>query len=903
MQKEWYRYDIKKIFNHFKTSERGLTESRVKDNKEKFGPNILSESKKRTFWHILFSQINNPFIYTLIVSNIIIFILGDYMDGFIILFIIILNTVIGVFQEGKAKNTLEALKKVVKTYANVIRNGEEIRIPDYEVVAGDILVLREGNSIPADSRIIENNNLKVNEASLTGESEVILKTSNKLVNPELKIADQKNMVFKGTHVTSGQAKAVVVRTGLKTVIGKISRQLVDLKMDVPLKKNIDNLSKLIVVAIGIISLIFFIYGLYIGYGLEEIFLLVVAIAVSAIPEGLPVVVTLVLATGVWRMSQKKVLVKKLQAVEALGQANVIAVDKTGTITKNQMMIEHIYTLDKEITISGDGYNPKGFATFQDKKIDVKKDKNLDMIMKSLVFTATADIEYSEEKNQWNLKFGDPTEASMVSLGKKFGYEIKDLESNHKKIVEFPFELETKHHSTINEFGNKNILSVVGSPEVILSKVSQVLVDGKHKRASKKDLDCINKQLNYYSKNGYRVLAVGIKNNPDLNLDPHKLPNLTFVGFVAILDAIRNDVYESVNTVKDAGMKVVMITGDHVGTAKAIAKKVGIYKDGDNVMTGIDLNSLSDKELIEKLENTSVFARVTPKDKLRIIELYKEKGDTIAMTGDGINDALSLVSADLGIAMGNIGTEVAKEASDIILLDDNFGNIVQAAEEGRNIYWNIRKSVLFLLSTNIGVLLVIGLSMFSGLSIPLTAAQIIWLNVVTDTFLVIALSFDPKEKGLMREKFKKPSKYLVDRVMSLRIFLMGGIMTIVTLPVFIYYLDSDLIKATTISLVLLAILQWFNIFNVRTRKRSIFTKELFNNKYLIGSLLLVFALQLFAVYTPVMQKILETTPISFMEWIYLSLIASSIIIVEEIRKFIIRKYGESRLFSKLVSDFS
>ncbi len=890
MQREWYREDIKKIFEHFKTSERGLTSESVEKNLKKFGANVLSEEKKRTIWNMLYSQIHNPFIYTLIVANIIIFLLGHYIDGFVILFIILLNTIIGTVQEGKAQNTLAALKKIVKTYANVIRNGEEIRIEDYEIVAGDILILRDGDPIAADCRIIENNNLKVNEASLTGESEVILKTSNRLSNVSIKTADQKNMVFKGTYVTSGQAKAVVVRTGLNTVIGQISKKLVDLKMDVPLKKNIFNLSKLIVIVIGLVSVTLFFYGLHIGYALEEIFLIVVAIAVSAIPEGLPVVVTLVLTTGVWRMSKRKVLVKRLQAVEALGQANIIAVDKTGTITKNQMMINQIYTFDRTISITGEGYTPKGFAKIGNKKIDIKKDKNLDVLVKALVFTATADVDYSDENNDWLLKYGDPTEASMIVLGKKFGYEKDEIEQEHKKIVEFPFELETKHHSTINKFKNKNILSVVGSPEVILRKIDKVYTNGISKKASKKDLDKIHQKLDSFSKEGYRVLAVGINSNPSLELDPHNLPNLTFVGFIAILDSIRNEVYDAVNSVKKAGMRVVMITGDHVGTAKAIGQKVGIYNDGDSVITGKDLSVLSDEELIKKLDNATIFARVTPKDKLRIIELYKKKGDTIAMTGDGINDALSLVSADLGIAMGKIGTEVAKEASDLILLDDNFGNIVEAAEEGRNIYWNIRKSILFLLSTNIGVLLVISLSMFAGLPLPLTAAQIIWLNLVTDTFLVIALSFDPKEKDLLKEKFKKPSKYLVDWFMGIRIFLLGSIMTITTLIVFVHYLKDDLIKATTISLVLLAILQWFNIFNVRSRKGTVFSKDLFNNKYLIGSLILVFVLQLLAVYHPLFQNVLKTTSISLLEWFYMFAIGFSIIVVEEIRKYIFRSFS-------------
>lgn len=885
MQREWYREDIKKIFDHFKTSPRGLTADRVEKNKEKFGPNILSEESKRTFLDILIDQINNPLVYVLIVADLIVFALGDYVDGIIILFIIVLNTVIGVFQEGKAQNTLAALKKIVKTYATVLRNGKEVRIPDYEVVAGDILVLKDGDPIAADARIFENNTIKVNEAALTGESQTVLKKKDQISSTGIKVSDQENMLFKGTYITSGYGKAVVVRTGLKTVIGQISKQLVDLKMDVPLKKNIFNLSKLIVYVIAVVSIILFIHGLLTGYGFREMFLTVVAIVVSAIPESLPVVVTLVLATGVWRMSQKNVLVKKLQAVEALGQAKVIALDKTGTITRNQMTVEKIYIGGRYIDITGNGYEPKGFAQENKNKIDVQKDKDLKTIIMSSVFTSVSEIEYSDEKKDWILKYGDPTEAALLVLGKKFGFEKKDLEKKYPKILELPFELETKHHSTINKIDGKNVLSVAGSPEVVLSKTTQIWKDGKTKKISKEERAELDQAIKNLSKEGYRILAVGMKNNPSLDIEAKNLPNLTFVGFVAIVDAIRPEVEKSVASVKKAGMQVVMITGDHVETAKAIASKVGIFNTGDKVLSGKEMSDMSDEDLIGILGKVSVFARVTPKDKLRIIEMYKKKGDTIAMTGDGVNDALSLVSADLGVSMGKIGTEVAREASDIVLLDDKFGNIIEAAEEGRNIYWTIRKSILYLLSTNIGELLVITIAIFAGLPLPLVAAQIIWLNLVTDTFLVAAIAVDPKQENLLDESFKRPSKYLVDWFMGLRIILLGGVMTVFTLVVFIQNYQADLVKATTLALTILTVFQWYNIFNIRSHKKTMFSKEIFNNKYLIMSLFLTIGLQLFAIYNPFMQKILHTTGLTLQEWGLMLLLGLSIILVEEVRKLL------------------
>lgn len=887
-QREWYRENINKIFEYFNTSERGLTESRVKENKKRFGENVLSESKKRSSLEIFISQFNNPLIYVLIVSDLIVFALGHYVDGFIILFVILLNAIIGLIQEGKAEDTLAALKKVIKTYATVLRNGKEERIPDYEVVVGDILVLKDGDPIAADARIFENNTLKINEAALTGESETVLKTENPISSTGVKVSDQKNMLFRGTYVTSGLGKAVVVNVGIKTVIGKISQKLVDLNMDVPLKKNIANLSKLIVYVIGVVVAILFVYGVYVaGYPVEEMFITAVAVAVAAIPESFPVIVTLVLATGVWRMSQKNVLVKRLQAVEALGQADVIALDKTGTITKNQMAVERLYIGGRYIDISGDGYEPKGIATEDGRKIDVTKDAGIDMLIKASVFTSVSEIEYSEEKKEWLLKYGDPTETALMVLGKKFGYEKDILEEKFQKILELPFELETKHHSTINKMDGKNILSVAGSPEVVLNHSTQIWKDGKAKKISKEDKAELEESIKHLSGEGYRILAVGIKNNPSLDIDSKNLPNLTFLGFIAIVDAIRPEVEKSVLAVRDAGMRAVMITGDHVETAKAIAARVGIYKESDIVISGKDMSDTSDDKLIEMLDRASVFARVTPKDKMRIIELYKKKGDTIAMTGDGVNDALSLVSADLGVSMGKIGTEVAREASDIVLLDDKFGNIIKAAEEGRNIYMTIRKSVLYLLSTNTGELLVIMTAIFIGLPLPLLASQIIWLNLVTGTFIVAVLTVDSKEEGLLNKSFKRPSKYLVDWFMGLRIILVGGVMTIATLVMFNQYFEVDFVKATTISMTLLAIFQWFNIFNVRSSKKSVFSKDIFNNKYLVISLVLTVILHLFAVYHPFMQNILKTTGLSLQEWMIMVAVGFSIIVVEEIRKFFYR----------------
>jgi Ca2+-transporting ATPase len=905
--KEWYREDISRILCLFNTSQdRGLTENRVLDLRKKYGENILSQAKVKTKKEIFISQFKSPLIYVLIVAELIVLALGDVVEGGIILFIIILNSIIGTFQEGKAQNTLAALRRMVKSYATVIREGREIRIPDVELVPGDIVLLKDGESIGADSRIIESNSLKVNESSLTGESSAVTKTDGQISAVNLGTSDQVNMVFRGTYVVSGLAKVVVVRTGIHTVIGKISRKLTNLNIDVPLKKNIENLSKVLVWIVLLSSLAIFVVGISNGHAVVEMFETVVAIAVSAIPESLPVVVTLILATGVWRMSQQNVLVKRLQAVEALGQAKVIALDKTGTITKNQMAVEKVFTDGKMYDVSGSGYEPTGeiflsAGANSDKKqidsgeqIDVPKNSALDLIMKVSAFTSIAEIlkKTNPEKPgdiDYVLSYGDPTEASLLVLAQKFGYEKEKLLKKYPQVLEIPFDMENKHHTTVNDMGDANTLFVAGSPEVILDKCDRGWVNDGEVKIDKALQHEYENAINDLSKEGYRVLALAIKNNSSEKVDGAKLPELTLVGFVGIADTIRDEVEAAVQSVRNAGMRVAMITGDHVQTAEAIATKVGIFRPGDKVMSGRELKELNDEQLMHALDNVTVFARVSPDDKMRIIESYKRRGETVAMTGDGVNDALSLVSADLGVAMGKIGTEVAQEASDIVLLDDDFGDIVSAAEEGRNIYFTVRKSVVYLLATNLGELLVIMLAIFADMPLPLLATQIIWLNLVTDTFLVAALAFEPKEKNLMDRTFRKPSKYLLDKFMALRIVLVASLMTIVTLWMFTQYMNVDMVKAWTVSLTVLTVFQWYNIFNVRSSHESVFKSNILSNKYLIAGLFMAILMHMFAIYNPFMQSLLQTTGLNLAEWGIIMLVGVSIIVVEEVRKLIYRLF--------------
>jgi Ca2+-transporting ATPase len=494
-----------------------------------------------------------------------------------------------------------------------------------------------------------------------------------------------------------------------------------------------------------------------------------------------------------------------------------------------------------------------------------------------------------------LKRGDPTEAALKILGEKMGLFKNEMENEFQKLLEIPFNFKNKYHATVNQVGNKNMLSIAGSPEVLIEMCDSLWQDGKRTKMTIEEKKKLEAVINQMSANGYRILALAANLDHPKKGGVEKAKNITFIGFVGIIDAIRSDVYDSVKQAQKANMKVVMITGDHSKTAEAIAQKVGIFRKGDLVMTGHELDQLDDEAVLKVIEKISVFARVSPDNKLRIINLYKKKGDIIAMTGDGINDALSLVAADLGVAMGQNGTEVAREAADLVLTDDNFGNIIHAAEEGRNIYWIIRKSVLYLLSTNTGELLVILTAILIGLPLPLLATQILWLNLVTDTFLVAALAVDPKEDNLMDESFRRDGGRLIDHMMLTRIIIIGTLMTAATLYMFTGSLDGPMEKAWTLSLTTLTVFQWFNIFSIKSHHQSIFSKKIFNNKYLLLGLAVAAGLHMFAIYTPFMQKALKTTGLGLYEWGVILMLAFSAIMFEEARKVIYRKWFNKPVF--------
>lgn len=883
----YFNKEPKDIFQELNTGERGLTKGEAKNRLLRYGLNKLPEVKADNLAVVFLRQFQSPLIFILLLATAVVFLTGENTDGFVILFVLLFNAIVGTFQEGKAQNIFAALKNFIKTNASVIRESEEYIVPDEEIVPGDIIIIREGEKVPADARIFHSESLQVDESALTGESNPKFKLANSIREADIPISDQRNMVFKGTNVVSGSGKAVVVATGIDTVIGGIAKKISAIDEELPLKKDIRHLSHFIIATVFAIGFVLLGIGIAYGHPIKEVFTTIVAISVSIIPEGLPIVVTLVLATGVWRMGKRNVLVKRLQAVEALGQMDIIAVDKTGTVTKNELVVKEIYVDEKLFSVKGIGYEPKGEIELNGKIIEPLNHPELLIAGKIGALCSSAHLAFDESLRVWKIS-GDPTEAATLVMSEKMGFQKTDLEREFTKIEESPFDYKLKYHATFHRENGKYLLSVIGAPEEVLDISERIWSSSKTEVLANEEKEKLKDIFSKMSEKGLRVVAVGMKTLEKEEKIPKKLSGIDFVGFLGVEDSPRSEVKEAVNKVESAGIKLVMITGDHKVTARAIAKEAGIFRRGDEIIEGKEIDEMSENDLANRLDNVSVFSRVTPLHKLKIINAYKLAGKTIAMTGDGVNDALSLTSADVGVAMGKIGTEVAKEASDIILLDDNFGSIVSGVEEGKNIYKTIKRVILYLFSTSLGEVMTIIGAILLGFPLPILAAQILWLNLVTDGFLDVALAMEPKGNNLLGKKFTRKVSGFVDKLMVMRMFTMAFPMAIGTLYLFSQNYEVDLHKAWTISLTTLAVFQWFNAWNCRSHIKSIFVSNPFTNKFLVGATGIVIMLQLLAVYNPFFQKILRTVPLGGKDWIIITAVAFSIVIFEELRKIIYRR---------------
>lgn len=895
---KFYQLSKEEVLRHFEVDpELGLSREEVEKRVLQYGKNKLREESRDSWSRVFARQFNNPLIYILLLAAGIIFFVGpDRMDAFIITGVLLFNAILGTVQEGKAQNILDSLKQYIKATCVVLRDGQTIFIDESELVPGDIILLLEGERVPADARVIESVNLMVDQAVLTGESRPVKKIIEQLKNTVLDsvdVHDQINMVFKGTYIVAGSGKAIITNIGQNTQIGKISECVHDVQEDMPLRKELNNLSKWIVGFILFVCMAIFIIGFFTGQPIRELFVTLTALFICVVPEGLPIVLTLILVMGARKLAKRQVLVKKMQAVEGLGKVDIILIDKTGTLTRNELVVSKLVVDDKEYEISGLGYFTEGHVFFDKKLIETQDNKKLMLIAKAGCLLNRAEINYISATNTFEIK-GDPTEASMFVMAKKLGLQKDCLHKSCEVIYEIPFSSKWRYHAVFCKINGVTTVFVSGAPEVLMERSQNITQENKVK-------------LDLLLKDGFRVVAVAVKefSEQDLkNLEAIVLgldlkekekffeefvsSGLEYLGVCGINDSIRSEVVDLVKKTKMAGINIVMLTGDHRETAIFVASRVGIYNNGDLAIDGSTLDKMSEQQLLEDLDNITVFARVTPEQKLRIVSAYKSKDKIVAMTGDGINDAPSLVAANIGIAMGQIGTEVAKEASDIILLDDSFASVVTAIEFGRHIFYTLRRVILYFFSTNMGEILVVLFSVALRLPLPITAAQILWLNLITDGFLDTALSAEQTDKDIIKPNgFKKGSKIININLMY-KVFYMALPMGIASIAIFYYYYPYDIVHARTMTLVTMAMFQWFNALNCRSEKKSVFELGFFSNKWLLLAITVVFGLQFFVIYNPFMQKIFSTKPISAAQWGLVLLVSSSIFFIEEIRKFIARR---------------
>lgn len=852
----YYTLSEKEVLSKLKTKESGLSENEAKLRLNQHGLNELKKTKHLSKTKIFLSQFKSYIIYILIGATVISLIAKEYIDALVISIILLLNSVLGFVQEYKAEKSLEALKKLSNPKAIVIRDNQEKEIDAKYLVPGDIIVLYEGSKVPADARLLESYSLRVNESSLTGESMPVGKTTSTLKN-NLMIQKQTNMVFAGTSVVLGHGKAVVTATNMQTELGKIAKEIQEIEdTQTPLQLKLKKLGTEITIAVLIICGLMVLFGYFYSFSITTLFLTSIALAVAAIPEGLPAIVTICLALGTQRMIKKNVLIRKLHAVETLGSTTIICTDKTGTLTKNEMTVTEIFANNKLIEVSGTGYQLKGEFRYKNKEINPKELTTLFQIATQCNNSSLSNI-------------SDPTEKALIVLAKKANYT-----QTYKRLDELPFSSERKYMSTIDLINNKKIYHFKGAPEIILNKCKKILINNKSYKLDKKTKELIFSQQAAMAKKALRVLALAYAS---------KKEEIIFVGLVGMIDPPREEVKQSILLCKNAGIRIIMITGDHPITAKAVGQSIGITGD---IITGEELDSLSETELINCLKKTNIFARVSPNHKSKILDALKKQGEIVAMTGDGVNDAPALKKADIGAAVGS-GTDVAKEAADIVLLDDNFTSIVNAVEEGRHIYANIKKFIAYLFACNLGEVSVIFFSILIGLPLPLIAIQILWVNLLTDGLPALALGVDPISEKVMNKPPRNPKEPIINKSSLIRILTQASIVTIGVLVLFVYFKNNNSLPyAQTAAFTTVVFFQLFIVLNYRTNKTTLFSKEFFKNKYLLLAIASSILLQIVVVYF--LNSLFKTTPLILSDWFLIIFVASSVFFIEEIIKLIIRK---------------
>ncbi|MFZ2088941.1 MAG: HAD-IC family P-type ATPase [Desulfobaccales bacterium] len=960
-----YKLEISQIFSDLNTSERGLTEAEARERRQKFGPNKLAAGGKISKLKILLHQFKSPLIYILLIAALVTFLLQEYKDTGVIAVILLVNALVGFIQEFKAEKNVMALKKMVVARARVLRDDREQEINAEDLVPGDIVFLTSGSRVPADLRLMRIVELRIDESMLTGESIPAEKTSAVILEDNLTPGDQKNMAFMGTAVVNGRAQGVVAATGGRTVLGQIAKDVQELVVTkAPLQEKIERFANIIGIIVLVASSLLFLIGILVGESIPNMFMTAVAAAVAAIPEGLPIVVTITLAIGVARMAQQNAIIRKLPAVETLGSTTVICSDKTGTLTKNEMTVQRVYDGSKIYEITGSGYEPQGQILEQGRPIKAAADPDLLMLFRIGLLCNESDIYL--EGDQYKVD-GDPTEGALIVSAVKAGLDIEEERGRYPQIFIIPFESERGYMATLHRHGDRHLVFVKGAPEKLLDICQECRLDAWAE---------VPRTADHFAREGLRVLGMAYKELPIHQTEiamADLQSGLTFAGLQGMIDPPRPEAIDAVAGCKQAGIRVVMITGDHAVTAEAIAKKLGIEEDNEvfenlvakpmgtmtdeelftvmqevtkvlaqrsglggqsplsltgkhlqtmsdmeffaftkeilaalveragpegavrKVLTGKELETMSDATLFHLVQKVSVYARVAPQHKLRITQQLLKHGEIVAMTGDGVNDAPALKAAHIGVAMGKTGTDVAKEASDMIIADDNFDSIYRAVGLGRIVFDNIRKVTFFLIPTGIAAIISIFATVMLGLPIPYLPAQLLWINLVTNGFQVLALAFEPGEKNVLERPPLKPgggimSPLLIQRTIFVALLISAGVVY-----EFIHALNQgmSLEKARTVAVTTMVFFQFFQAINSRSEVQSLFRMNPLGNPFLFVGILASIGAQLAAIYVPALQWLFRLEPIMPLEWIRIGLISVTVIIAVEIDKLVRRHTNSTK----------
>ena len=909
---EWHALERKQVLDHFKVHENGLNSEEARSRLERFGPNQLKEASRPTFLQMLREQLNNFVVILLIVASLISALLGDYVEAAAIMAIVVLNAVLGIVQERRAEEALAALKKLASPDAQVIRDGRRVSIPAYELVPGDLVFLEAGNFVPADIRLLEAVNLRVEEASLTGESLPVQKNAATVLDEDVPLGDRKNTAFMGTLVSYGRGRGVITSTGMRTQLGLIATMLQSVETEeTPLQRRLDQLGKsLSIAALFLVAIVFIValinstdinqlftrpaaYVTEYAVDITDVFIIAVSLAIAAVPEGLPAVVTISLALGMREMIKRHALIRRLASVETLGSATIICSDKTGTLTQNEMTVTRLWVDGQFINVTGTGYVPKGDFLVDGQKVVISRyPAALTALWLGLLNNDSSLETTGEEESQKTYRIvGDPTEGALLVAAAKAGATYVEIKEAYPRENEVPFDSERKRMITIHdvatpkaadpspflddEHKNSDVIAIKGAPDVVLELCTQYQdINDKPRPLDAQARERILAANDEMTKDALRVLGLAYRVVKDVPDNPEQVKtedlekNLVFVGLIGMIDPARTEVKPALERAREAGIRTVMITGDYPNTARAIAENIGLLQHGRKVMTGAQLDALSDQELKQVIEETAVFARVSPEHKLRIVDALQANDEVVAMTGDGVNDAPAIKRADIGVAMGITGTDVAKETADMVLTDDNYASIVSAVEQGRVIYSNIRKFVYYLLSCNVAEIMIIFLGTLLTHNSPLTAIQLLWLNLVTDGAPALALATEKGDPDIMEQKPRPKNEPIINRFMQLGITLQTLAITGVTLTAYFWGLRLHPEQpefAEAMAFATLSLSELVRAYTARSEYYPLYKIGVFRNRNMNYAILLSVVLIFAVIYVPFFNPIFNTTPLGWRQW--------------------------------------